>query len=223
MLRILRAKFALGLFDKSPPEPSALEIIGSDEHRALAREAVRRSLVLLKNNNQTLPLDKNETRIIVAGSAADNIGRQCGGWTVEWQGIDGNWLPGATSILTGIKETVSPETEVMFEWSGKFDSTIKAAVGIAIVGEEPYAEGKGDEATPRLSNEDLAIIKRLRNISQRLVVVIVSGRPLDIKSEAKNWDAVVAAWLPGSEGQGVADILFGDYNFTGTLPIPWGL
>ncbi len=221
--RILRAKFALGLFDKPLPEPSALEVIGSEEHRDLAREAVRRSLVLLKNNGRTLPLDKEMTRIVIAGSAADNVGRQCGGWTVEWQGIDGNWLPGATSILAGIRNTVSPETEIIFEQSSEFDLSTKATIGIAIVGEKPYAEGQGDEARPRLSDEDLATIKRLRNISQRLVVVIVSGRPLDIKSEARNWDAVVAAWLPGSEGQGVSDVLFGDYEFTGTLPLPWEL
>ncbi len=221
--RILRAKFSLGLFDRPAPTTEDLAIIGSPEHRALAREAVRKSLVLLKDRKQSLPLDKNLKTVIVAGSAADNIGRQCGGWTVEWQGIDGNWLPGATSILKGIKETVSADTELIFEETGNFDLPAKAEVGIAIVGEKPYAEGVGDNAQLLLSPEDLATIEKVRESSQHLVVIIVSGRPLNIKLPARNWDTIIAAWLPGSEGQGVADVLFGDYPFSGTLPIAWEL
>lgn len=221
--RILRAKFSLGLFDRPAPTTEDLVIIGSPEHRALAREAVRKSLVLLKDRKQSLPLDKDLKTVIVAGSAADNVGRQCGGWTVEWQGIDGNWLPGATSILKGIKETVSTDTELIFEETGNFNLPAKADVGIAIVGEKPYAEGVGDEAQPQLSPEDLATIEKVRKSSQHLVVIIVSGRPLNIKLPARNWDTIIAAWLPGSEGQGLADVLFGDYPFNGTLPIAWEL
>lgn len=221
--RILRAKFAVGLFDRPISSDTDLSVVGSKEHRALAREAVRKSLVLLKDDKQVLPLDKKVESVFVAGSAADNVGRQCGAWTVDWQGIDGNQLPGATSVLSSIKQTVSTDTKVIYELAGNFNSDKKADVGIAVVGEKPYAEGVGDEALPSLTSEDLATIEKVRQASNKLVVVIVSGRPLDIKKYASNWDAIVAAWLPGSEGQGVADVLFGDHLFTGTLPIAWEL
>ncbi|MFA5935727.1 MAG: glycoside hydrolase family 3 N-terminal domain-containing protein [Patescibacteria group bacterium] len=220
--RILRAKFSLGLFDEAELKVDA-STFGSTAHRELAREAVRKSLVELKNIGQTLPLRKDFSRIIVAGSAADNLGQQMGAWTVEWQGIDGNWIPG-TTILAGVKRTVSPETIVEYRREGNFLSTKTLAdVGIAVVGEKPYAEGVGDEAHPRLSDEDLATIKRVRAASKKLVVIIVSGRPLDLSAVSTRWDAVVAAWLPGSEGAGVADVLFGDYEFVGKLPVEWSV
>ncbi|MDP3836964.1 MAG: glycoside hydrolase family 3 protein [bacterium] len=221
--RVLRAKFALGLFDREAPAPADLEVVGSDEHRAIAREAVRKSLVVLKDSRDILPLSKDVQTLLVAGSAADNVGQQCGGWTVEWQGIDGNWLPGATSILSGLKQTVSSKTEVIYERDGNFTLSDKADVGIAIIGEKPYAEGAGDNADPRLSTEDLAVIAKVRQSSDKLVVIIISGRALNIKTQARNWEAIVAAWLPGTEGQGVADVLFGGYPFTGALPVPWEL
>lgn len=219
--RILRAKFALGLFDEQANEVPSLEVIGSAEHRALAREAVRRSLVLLKNEGQALPLSTEAERIRVAGSAADNIGQQAGGWTVEWQGIDGNWLPGATSILSGIRAVVGKQTTVEYNLHGNFAGDDMADIGIAIVGEKPYAEGVGDNAEPELSDDDLAAIANLRKTCKKLVVIIVSGRPLIITDQLEEWDALIAAWLPGSEGVGVADMLFGEYPFTGTLPLPW--
>jgi len=219
--RVLLAKFALGLFERPFPGSADLEVVGSQEHRALAREAVRKSLVLLKDTNHTLPLAKEATTIIVAGPAADNVGRQSGGWTVEWQGIDGNWLVGGTSILAGIKQAVSSSTELIYDLEGDFELKNRADIGIAVVGETPYSEGVGDEQDPRLSADDLAVIEKVRQASRRLVVVIVSGRPLDIRIAAWNWPTIVAAWLPGSEGQGVSDVLFGDYPFTGTLPISW--
>jgi len=220
--RILTVKFELGLFDKPPTDLSNIKIIGSEEHRKLARQAVRESLVLLKNN-QTVPLTKNPSKILVAGSAANNLGKQMGGWTVEWQGIDGNWVPG-TTILHGIQTAVSPSAKVEYNLTGSFpNQTTLADIGIAIVGENPYSEGVGDNAHPKLSAEDLAVITNLKKVSQKIVVIIVSGRPLDIKQYATDWDAIIAAWLPGSEGQGVADVLFGDYSFTGTLPIEWKL
>lgn len=219
--RILRAKFAAGLFDNEIATNSLLEELGSAEHRQVAREAVRKSLVLLKNNQRTLPLKKTTARIVVAGSSADNLGRQAGGWTVEWQGIDGNWISG-TTILSGIRQAVSPTTKIEYDQAGNFPpSTNLADIGIAIVGEKPYAEGWGDDSHPALTSEDLATIKKVKQASKKLVVVIVSGRPLDIKPYQRDWDAIVAAWLPGSEGEGVADVLFGDYPFTGTLPIAW--
>lgn len=218
--RILRAKFALGLFDGQAAAPG-LEAVGSKEHRALAREAVARSLVLLRNRKGALPLSADVRLIRVAGSAADNVGRQAGGWTVEWQGIDGNWLPGATSILAGIRAAAGTRTAVEYDPRGYFPSSAIADAGIAVVGEKPYAEGWGDDARPRLDDADLAAIANLRKTSKKVVVILVSGRPLLITDELPKWDAAVAAWLPGSEGAGVADVLFGASPFTGTLPLPW--
>ena len=215
--RILRAKFEFGLFDADTQPP--LSVIGSENHRALAREAVAQSLVVLKNND-VLPLSKKLRKIRVAGSAADNIGMQAGAWTVEWQGIDGNWLPGATSILAGIQDAVNDSTMIEFDKDGVFLEKDIADIGIAIVGEKPYAEGWGDTAHPKISTEDLEAIARLTASSREVVVILVSGRPLIISDELENWDALVAAWLPGSEGAGIADVIFGDAT-TGTLPITW--
>lgn len=221
--RILRAKFAAGLFDtdKKTETSSELTNIGSAEHRALARTAVAQSLVLLKNEN-VLPLKKDIQKILVAGSSADNVGRQSGAWTVEWQGIDGNWLPGATSILAGIQSTVLPNTKIEYSATADFPAVAKLAdVGIAVVGEAPYAEGWGDNASPKLSDVDIATIHKLKTLAKKVVVVLVTGRPLIITDEIKNWDGAVVAWLPGSEGAGVSDVLFGKKPFTATLPISW--
>ncbi len=219
--RILRVKFAEGLFDREPAT-FAPEVIGSKEHRALAREAVAKSLVVLKNEGNVLPINPTVRSIRVAGSAADNVGMQSGAWTVEWQGIDGSWLPQSTSILAGIKARAGSGVAVEYDGAGNFkNSAQKAALGIAVVGETPYAEGWGDREYPILSDADLAAIARLKESSERVVVVIVSGRPLLVTGELPKWDALVAAWLPGSEGAGVADVLFGDKKFTGRLPLPW--
>ena len=219
--RILRAKFATGLFDEKPTLSSSLSELGSAQRRQVAREAVRKSLVLLKNNSHLLPLAKTSNRIIVAGSSADNLGRQAGGWTVEWQGIDGNWIAG-TTILNGIRQAVSSTTTIEYDQRGNFQGLAGLAdIGIAVVGEKPYAEGWGDDPHPTLTSDDLETIQKVKRASKKLVVIIVSGRPLDIKPYQANWDAIVAAWLPGSEGAGVADVLFGDYPFIGKLPIKW--
>lgn len=219
--RIIHAKFALGLFDQKETDEPGRDTIGSREHRKLAREAVQRSLVLLMNNKNVLPVSSGVRLIRVAGSAADNVGKQSGGWTVEWQGIDGNWLPGTTSILSGIRAAVSEQTKVEYSLEGNFPGKEMADVGIAVVGEKPYAEGAGDKAQPRLDEADLAAIASLRRASKKVVVVLISGRPLIISNELAKWDAVIAAWLPGSEGGGVADALFGASPITGTLPLPW--
>ena len=220
--RILRVKFELGLFDKNLADIPKLTTIGSMRHREIARVAVRESLVLLKDRENILPLPKNTPQIFVAGSAADNLGRQFGGWTVEWQGIDGNWVPG-TTILSGIKSEAEGSS-VHFNERGEFSlATGKADVGIVIVGEKPYAEGWGDNKNPSLSEEDLSVIQKVKVASNHLIVIIISGRPLDIKKYAKDWDIIIAAWLPGSEGDGVSDVLFGDYPFTGNLPVAWDL
>jgi beta-glucosidase len=220
--RILRVKFEIGLFDKKATDVYDFKTVGSEPHKELARKAVRQSLVLLKNN-KTVPVSKETPKIFVSGSAADNIGQQSGGWTVEWQGIDGNWVPG-TTILQGIRDAASSSSVVEYDAKGDFVGQEGLAdIGIAVVGEKPYAEGFGDKADLSLSEEDIASISNLRKHSKKMVVIIVSGRPLDVKKYAWGWDAVIAAWLPGSEGQGVADVLFGDYSFTGSLPVEWSL
>ena len=220
--RILTAKFKTGLFDRPQAEPEGLSVIGSKEHRELAREAVRKSQVLLKNKNWVLPLSKTQNKIIVAGAAADNLGRQAGGWTTEWQGIDGNYGIVGTTVLQAIKNTVSENTNVEYNIRGDFSGGSGLAdVGIAVVGEKPYAEGWGDNANPSLSAEDLETIQKVKAKSKKVVVVVISGRPLDIKKYINNWDGVIASWLPGSEGEGITDVLFGDYGFSAQLPVEW--
>ncbi len=222
--RILYAKFKLGLFDKKA-DTEIPTGIPSDANRALARDAVAQSLVLLKNKDGVLPIKSDVNRILVAGSAAGNIGQQMGAWSIEWQGVEGNWPAGATSILAGIQESATNQgAEVEYDDLGNFSDTLtKADIGIAVVGEKPYAEGWGDKEYPTLSYEDLLAIKNLQRKCEKVVVVLVSGRPLLIENEVDSFDALVAAWLPGSEGAGVADVLFGNKAFTGKLPLPWPL
>ncbi len=217
--RILRAKFMLGLFENPYGDPSLAATVGSDEHRTLARQAVRESLVLLKNDNDALPIDKTVSTILVAG--INSTGIQAGGWTLDWQGEQRNTLKG-TTILQGIQTQAGPTTQVLFDSSGQFASfSGKAPLGIAIVGEMPYAEGLGDRADLTLYKVDQMVINALRPKVDKLIVVILSGRPLVITDQYQTADAWVAAWLPGSEGAGVADVLFGSYPFVGKLPYTW--
>ncbi len=220
--RILTVKFQLGLFERPFADESLGPVVGCDEHRELAREAVRKSLVLLKNENDTLPLAKDTSLIFVAGPGADNIGMQCGGWTIEWHGDLGNITPG-TTILQAIERTVSEEATVIYSKWGRFERVSEevADVGIVVVGETPYAEGVGDLADLTLSERDIALIELVRQRSERIVVILISGRPMVVTEHLDRWDAFVAAWLPGTEGQGVVDVLFGDYPFTGKLPYTW--
>jgi beta-glucosidase len=216
--RILYVKFKMGLFEHPTSDPSLLKLIGSPEHRALAREAVQKSLVLLKNENQVLPLAKDTRTIFIAGEGAYDIGMMCGGWTISWQGAMGNMVPG-TTILQAIEKTVSPGTTVKYDRAGNFDGT--AEVGIAVVGEQPYAEGVGDAFNLDLSSGDVALIQSVKEHSKKTVVILISGRPLVVTEQLGLMDALVAAWLPGTEGQGIADVLFGDVPFTGKLPYTW--
>lgn len=220
--RILRVKFAMGLMDKgrSPLADRRLHAsFGSAEHRRVARECVRQSLVLLKNSRRVLPLSKMASRIHVAGKSADDIGNQCGGWTVEWQGKSGNVTPGGTTILQAIQKAVSKRTKVTFEKDGT--GAKGADVGIVVVGEPPYAEGVGDTEDLKLAAEDMAAIDNMKKAGIPVVVVLMSGRPLIINEALERADAFIAAWLPGTEGEGVTDVLFGDYRPTGKLSFTW--
>lgn len=249
--RILLVKHACGLFDK--PRPSQRKwsnhaSFGSDEHRAVAREAVQKSLVLLKNDGNLLPLQR-KSRILVAGKNADNRGHQCGGFTVAWQGTDGNeFIEGGTSIWEGI-QSLSPTAVLSEDGSAAEASPENFDCAIVVIGERPYAEGMGDirmnndvivEAGSQIKGsmkvlepyghtlelaelhpEDLATIQRITEQGIPCVVVLISGRTLLINKELEQSTAFVAAWLPGSEGQGVADVLFGDANFQGKLAFSW--
>jgi beta-glucosidase len=219
--RILRVKFALGLMD---PRRSQLadrrlhQSFGSAEHRAVARQAVRESQVVLKNDRSVLPLAKN-VRLHVAGKNADNIGNQCGGWTIKWQGESGNVTTGGTTILAAMRKAVGSDSQVTYSLDGS--GAQGATVGIAVIGETPYAEMMGDRHDLSLDPADVAVISNLKQAGIPVVVVIVSGRPLAIDEILPRADAVVAAWLPGTEGDGVADVLFGDYKPTGKLSFTW--
>jgi beta-glucosidase len=227
--RILAVKCEMGLLDGDTSiEPGLTASIGSAEHRAVAREAVRQSLVVLKNDG-VLPLPKNAIHIHVTGSGADSLAKQCGGWTIGWQGL-GTAGPSTanttgTTILRAIQHIIGGRgTFVTSTTDGS--GADGADYAIVVVGEPPYAEGYGDSANPTLSSEDFAAIAKVKATHVPFVVVLLSGRPLlltDAKgvSVVDEADALVAAWLPGSEGAGVVDVLFGDYKPTGKLGFTW--
>jgi beta-glucosidase len=218
--RILRVKYQMGLFDNNDPvDPALTAAIGSSEHRAVAQQAVRESLVLLKNDHHALPLSKNIGRLAVVGAGADDLGMQCGGWTITWQGGHGEVTRGGTTILAAIRKSVSPATVVTYSPDGSNLGHPDAV--IAVVGEAPYAEMKGDRENLDLSAEDAALITQARASGAPVVTILLSGRPLILDSALDDSSAFVAAWLPGSEGQGVTDVLFGDFPFTGKLPRTW--
>jgi beta-glucosidase len=217
--RILRVKFAMGLMDEKQPvlaDRSLQKEFGSADHRKVARQAVRESMVLLKNNQNVLPLAKRASKIIVAGKSADDIGIQCGGWTVTWQGKSGSVIPNGTTILAGMKK-VAKNISYSRDGSGAEGAT----VGVAVIGETPYAEMFGDRTDLRLAPEDVAVVRKLKAAKIPVAVVIVSGRPVYIDDILNDADAIIAAWLPGSEGEGVADVLFGDYKPYAKLSFTW--
>ncbi|XP_058787298.1 uncharacterized protein LOC131661712 [Vicia villosa] len=224
--RILRVKFTMGLFENPLADLSLANQLGSKEHRELAREAVRKSLVLLKNgksaNKPLLPLPKKASNILVAGSHADNLGNQCGGWTITWQGLTGSDLTSGTTILDAIKQTVDPATKVVYNENpdANFIKSNKFSYAIVIVGEPPYAETFGDSLNLTIAEPGPSTITNVCGYIQ-CVVVLVTGRPVVIQPYLSKIDALVAAWLPGTEGQGVADVLYGDFAFTGKLARTW--
>lgn len=232
--RILRVKMRAGLFDKPSPAQRPLagrtELIGAAEHREVARDAVRQSLVMLKNEGQLLPLNPQQ-RILLAGPGADNIGQQSGGWTISWQGTGNSNedFPGGTSIYQGIADQVQAAGgSVELAVDGQFSE--RPDVAIVVFGEEPYAEGNGDIANldyQRGNAVDLALLHNLKEQGIPVVSLFISGRPLWVNPEINASDAFVAIWLPGSEGQGVADVVLRDangevqYDMTGRLPFTW--
>jgi beta-glucosidase len=224
--RILYPKFELGLFERPFGDESLLSLVGCGDHRAVAREAVRKSLVLLKNEGGILPLPRDLPLVFVAGQAADDVGAQCGGWTIAWQGQRGDVTPG-TTVLAGIRAAVAENTAVYYDPTGAFaaieglEAMTIADVGIVVLAEEPYAEGEGDCADLSLPQADVALLARMRDRCRKLVVVLISGRPLIVTEHLPHWDALVAAWLPGTEGDGIAQGLFGQHAFVGRLPYTW--
>jgi beta-glucosidase len=220
VFRILRVKVAMGLMDRnrSPLADRSLhKSFGSVAHRAVARECVRQSIVVLKNENNVLPLAKTG-RVHVAGKCADDIGNQCGGWTITWQGKSGNVIQG-TTILSAIRTALGSGAQITYSPDGS--GAEGAGIGIAIIGERPYAEFQGDRADVTLAAEDVAVVDRLKSSGVAVIAVLVSGRPLLIDAILGKADAIVAAWWPGTEGAGVADVLFGDYKTTGRLSFTW--
>lgn len=232
--RILRVKLRAGLFDKPSPAKRPLsgktELIGSAEHRAVAREAVQQSLVLLKNNDSLLPL-KPTQRILVTGEGADNIGMQSGGWTISWQGTgnSNSDFPSGSSIYAGIKQAVdSAGGQVELSNDGSYQQ--KPDVAVVVFGEQPYAEGNGDLDNleyQRGNKADLALLKKLQADGIKVVSLFISGRPLWVNPELNASDAFVAVWLPGSEGAAVADVIMAkadgsvNVDFRGKLSFSW--
>ena len=219
--RILRVKFAMGLMDPawSPKaDRSLLESFGSAAHRAVARQAVRESLVLLKNERTTLPVRPGLQRIHVSGAAADDLGVQCGGWTIEWQGKRGALTTG-TTVLAAIQQRAGKQTRVTYSADGS--GVAGADLAVVVIGEEPYAEFFGDRRDLSLRKADAAMVAAAKQAGVPVAVVLLSGRPLVLGDVLTDADALVAAWLPGTEGLGVADVLFGAYKPTGKLPMSW--
>jgi len=243
VLRILRFKQAVGIFET--PALKKPGVIGTDANRAQARAIVSDSLVLLRNENnaiENLPSYKN---ILIAGQGADDIGMQCGGWTINWQGGHGPVTEG-TTILEGLRAAVKGKASVTYAADGRKEGNFDAV--IAVIGESPYAETEGDRfnSTNVMGNADTLmtadILKTIGNNSFEsinirkgdadmlwevydygcpMIVIMLSGRPMTIGDEYKNWDAFIAAWLPGTEGAGIADVLFGKRGFTGRTPYTW--
>ncbi len=232
--RILRVKLRAGLFDKPSPAKrlysGKTELIGAQAHREVARQAVRESLVLLKNKNNLLPIAANQ-RVLVAGDGADNIGKQSGGWSITWQGTNNKNadFPGATSIYKGLEEQISAAGgSVTLSADGSFEQ--RPDVAIVVFGEEPYAEGHGDKDNlefERGNKKSLALLSSLKEQGIPVVAVFISGRPMWVNSELNASDAFLAAWLPGTEGAGIADVLLKaadgtiQNNFKGKLSFSW--
>jgi beta-glucosidase len=216
VLRILRFKQSIGLFKETPLTKKA-GAIGTDANRSAARELVAQSLVLLQNKNNVIAKLPSYKNILVAGQGANDIGMQCGGWTITWQGSHGNITKG-TGILEGIRDAAKGKT-VAYAENGKAQGFFDAV--IAVIGEDPYAETEGDRMQINIRQRDMDMLREVYGYNCPVLVIMLSGRPMTIGDENKNWDAFIAAWLPGSEGAGIADVLFGDKDFVGRTPYTW--
>jgi beta-glucosidase len=215
--RILVAKFRFGVFERPFGDPALLADVGSPAHREVARQAVRESQVLLVNKNRALPIAAGVTSIAVAGKAADDIGMQCGGWTISWQGAPGRITDG-TTVLQAIKKA-APRARVTYSPTG--DVAAGAQVAVVVIGEPPYAEMKGDRSELSLDAADVAAVRNAKKAGVPVVVVLFSGRPMLLDPILPDADAILAAWLPGTEGDGIADVLFGTFKPTGKLSMTW--
>lgn len=221
--RILKVKFEMGVFEAPQSSASLAASFGSAEHRQLARQAVAESLVLLKNDevNGTPVLSQlaDMDSIFVAGRGADDIGMQSGGWTVTWQGGLGDVTTG-TSIIDGIREVAGTGKKITYDKNGR--GANGHDVAIVVIGENPYAESDGDNLNGlKLTNQDLYTLENVKASGVPTIVILLSGRPMLIDEQIADADGFIAAWLPGTEGAGVADVLFGTQDFSGKLPISW--
>jgi beta-glucosidase len=215
--RILRLKIKTGVFKRPYFAHDGQPAVGTSERRSVARQAVRESLVLLKSENSVLPLAENQT-VYVVGEHADNAGLQSGGWSIHWQGQTESYR-GATTILNGIK---AMSDKVIHEPS-QCDERSRGQTVVAVVGEQPYAEHLGDTDELWLPTAQKELLETCRLLANKLIVILISGRPLEVNREIELSDAFIAAWLPGSEGAGIADLLFAKDGFkpVGKLPHPW--
>jgi beta-glucosidase len=214
--RILLVKFQSGIFEHPYTDASYVKTVRNSDHIALARKAASESAVVLKNSG-ILPLEKSE-KLYVCGTGADDIGRQCGGWTMTWQGKEGNITAGVT-----LRQALEQRgKDIVYAADGKFTDADRNAVCIVVVSEKPYAEGVGDRHDLRLDDEEYEVFRRASSEFSRIVLVVLSGRPVELGAMNDTASAVVAAWLPGSEGgDGIADILFGDVKPSAKLPVVW--
>jgi beta-glucosidase len=216
--RILTIKMKMGLFEHQLTNRTFTAKVGSADHREVARECVRESMVLLKNSDNILPLKKTLSKIFVAGKNAADLGNQCGGWTISWQGSSGDITTG-TTIFQAIKNSVSLSTQVTFSKDGT--GAAGSDVAIVVIGETPYAEGVGDRSDLSISQDDYQTLVNVKKSNIPTIVVLISGRPMILDKILNLSDAIIAAWLPGTEGDGVTDVVFGDYKPAGKLTHSW--
>ncbi|MCF8233073.1 MAG: glycoside hydrolase family 3 C-terminal domain-containing protein [Bacteroidales bacterium] len=219
--RILRIKFRMGLFENPYADMALADTVGCEAHREVARQAVRESIVLLKNDGM-LPLSQSNGEVLVAGAKADDVGAMCGGWSISWQGSMGSITEG-TTVYEAVRQKIGHDNTLFSQNPSQIPD---ADYAVVVVGEAPYAEGAGDvfpsQSKFTLSHEDQAMIDAVEGEGIPMVVVLLSGRPLDIRTELNQSNVFLAAWLPGTEGgKGIADVIFGDYNPTGKLSHTW--